>query len=140
MIKNEILEEVKRLIALGEDPTYLDIALMLSRSDVVSVKEHADFIDLYSAGKLSQSSLYTKVRKRIATLVKQGKLAIEKDGKRVIVTLPENRVLPEWDVIKAHMVDMYPEWFTKKEGGRNTGGGYSFLFKRFYDEVEDFLN
>lgn len=141
MKSSEIIRIVKREIAKGEDVTYFDIAHSLAvSSGGAGLNESADFIRLFLNGKVSKSSLYTKVRKRIATLVRQGHLEIEKDGKQVLVTLPYNRIIPAWDIIRNHMITEYPEWFSVRDGGTNKGGGYSYILRKFYEEVEDFLN
>lgn len=140
MLSSEIVKIVERNISIGDDVTYELICLILIREGHVRTHEEEDFIDLRVRGNVAKAVLYTMVRKRITTLVKQGKLVVDKDGKQVLVSLPENRILPQWTIMKEHMISMYPEWFNKREGGTNTGGGYSYLFRKFYDEVEDFLN
>ncbi len=141
MLSSELIRIVKRLIAKGEDPTYEMICMLwLLSNEPAGSPEWEDFSGLRNSGNVAKSLLYTKVRKRIATLVRQGVLQVDKDGKQAIVSMAENRILPMWEIMKEHMITEYPEWFNKREGGTNPGGGYSYLFRKFYDEVEDFLN
>ncbi len=140
MKTQEIHDLITTQHKLGNDVDYVLLCKLLIRKGSVPLLEEEDFIDLLTSQNVAKSRLYTMVRKRVSTLVRQGKIDKEKDGKQIILSPSTNKHIPEWDLILEHMVGEYPEWFNNRDGGTNTGGGYKWILQKFYTELEDFLN
>ncbi len=138
MNTKEIVHSVMRLNDQNDDATYYNICKHLITKRIIKADLEKDFIDLWDRGRVSQSKLYTNVRKRITTLVRQHKLHKDRTGKEVLISVNANP-MPDLDDVMVHMLKRYPNWFGANIGGTSKGSGYYWVIEKFYDQLLEYM-
>ncbi len=86
---------------------------------------------------------YEVVRKRITRLANVGLIIKDSDlGRGVILSTPKriNYKLPKYEEFIVWVKEEYPQWFSRKQGGTNKGGGYGWMFEKFYGIMNEYMN